>query len=216
MSARPKTAFARRAEFYDCIVADHELSRGALAVAWRLVNHINDKTGECFPSVERLAGQLNINERTVRRGVDQLVEAGWFTKKRRGRGGTQYFANYGNRAEVSAFSGEENRTESSENADKTDQENRTKLSAEPKGEPPCEPQGSPPGVPPVGDDAAMAVRLWNDLAGRIGHPKVQRLSKARHKSLGKRLAECGGLEGWRVALSKVEASAFLRGDNDRG
>ena len=240
MSARPKTAFARRAEFYDCIVADHELSRGALAVAWRLVNHINDETGECFPSVERVAGQLNINERTVRRGVDQLVEAGWFTKKRRGRGGTQYFANYGNWAEVSAFSdgenrtgmsgkddkenragmsafsGEENRTESSENADKTDQENRTKLSAEPKGEPPCEPQGSPPGVPPVGDDEAMAVQLWNDLAERIGHPKVQRLSKARRKSLGKRLAECGGLEGWRVALSKVEASAFLRGDNDRG
>ena len=75
---------------------------------------------------------------------------------------------------------------------------------------------SPPGVPPVGDDAAMAVQLWNDLAERIGHPKVQRLSKARRKSLGKRLAECGGLEGWRVALSKVEASAFLRGDNDRG
>ncbi len=80
MSARPKTAFARRAEFYDCIVSDSELSRAAIAVAWRLVNHINDETGECFASVERLAGELNINERTVRRGVDQLVAAGWFTK----------------------------------------------------------------------------------------------------------------------------------------
>ena len=80
MNARPKTAFARRAEFYDQIVSDHELSRAAIAVAWRLVNHLNDSTGECFPSEERLAGQLNIHERTVRRGVRQLVAAGWFTK----------------------------------------------------------------------------------------------------------------------------------------
>ncbi len=88
MSAQCKTAFARRAEFYDRIVSDSGLSRAAIVVAWRLVNHINDETGECFPSVERLAGQLNINERTVRRGVDQLVAAGWFTKERRRRGGT--------------------------------------------------------------------------------------------------------------------------------
>ncbi len=215
MSARPKTTFPRRAEFYDRIVSDHELSRAAIAVAWRLVNHINDETGECFPSVERLAGQLNINERTVRRGVDQLVDAGWFTKKRRGRGGTQYYANYENRAGVSGKDGEKNRTESSANADKAVQRNRTILPSEPKGEPHHEPQ-APPGVPPVGDDAAMAVRLWNDFAERIGHPRVQMLSKARRKSLAKRLAECGGIEGWRVALSKVEASAFLRGDNDRG
>ncbi len=94
MSARPKTAFAPRAEFYDCIVSDPGLSRAAIVVAWRLVNHINDETGECFPSVERLSGHLDINERTVRRGVDQLVAAGWFTKKRRGRGGTHYYANY--------------------------------------------------------------------------------------------------------------------------
>ncbi len=228
MSARPRTAFARRAEFYDRIVSDPGLSRAAIAVAWRLINHTNDQTGECFPSVERLAGHLDINERTVRRGVDQLVAAGWFTKTRRGRGGTQYYANYDqNRAEVSAFSGEENRagvpgkdgekirTTSSVNADKAVQRNRTILPAEPKGEPLHEPQ-APPGVPPVDDDVAMAVRLWNDFAERIGHPRVQLLSKARRKSLAKRLAECGGIEGWRVALSKVEASAFLLGKNDRG
>lgn len=240
MSARPKTAFARRAEFYDRIVSDPGLSRSAIAVAWRLVNHINDETGECFPSEERLAGQLNIHERTVRRGVRQLFDAGWFTKERRGRGGTQYYANYENRAGMSGITteenragvsgittgenragmsgkdGEKNRTKLSVNADKAVQRNRTILPAEPKGEPLHEPQVSPPGVPPAVDDAAMAVRLWNDLAERIGHPKVQVVSKARHKSVVKRLAECGGLDGWRVALSKVEASAFLRGNNDRG
>ena len=50
MSKGARTSFARRAEFYDRIVSDAELSRAALAVAWRLVNHINDETAECFPS----------------------------------------------------------------------------------------------------------------------------------------------------------------------
>jgi hypothetical protein len=264
MSAHYKTAFARRAEFYDRIVSDSGLSRAAIAVAWRLVNHINDETGECFPSVERLAAHLDINERTVRRGVDQLIAAGWFTKTRRGRGGTRYYANYDEtRAGMSAFSGEENRagmsaltteknrarmsgkdgknrtgvsaltTETNragvsgiatkKNRTKLTgkpgnpvQRNRTVLPGEPKGEPLQEPRVPPPRVPPLGEDVATAVRLWNDLAERIGHPKVQVVSKTRHRSLGKRLAECGGLDGWRVALAKVEASAFLRGANDRG
>ena len=64
---KPKTGFARRAEFFDRIAADPNLSRAAIVVAWRLINHINDETGECFPSLERLAGQLHIHTRTVRR-----------------------------------------------------------------------------------------------------------------------------------------------------
>ncbi len=231
MSARPKTAFARRAEFYDRIVSDHELSRAAIAVAWRLVNHINDETGECFPSVERLAGQLNINERTVRRGVGQLVDAGWFAKEQRGRGGTQYYANYENRAGVSGKDGEKNRTESSVNADKAVQRNRIILPAEPKGEPHHEPQVSLPGVPPAekppDDDLALvplsldrsdegeAVRLWNDLALRRGLPPVQKMTDARRRKLRARLKDCGGLEGWRAALAKVEGIPGLLGANGR-
>ncbi len=236
MSAQCKTAFARRAEFYDRIVSDSRLSHAATRVAWRLVNHINDETGECFPSEERLAGQLNIHERTVRRGVRQLVAAGWFTKKRRGRGGTQYYANYDyanyeNRAGVSGKDGEKNRTESSVNADKAVQRNRIILPAEPKGEPHHEPQVSPPGVPPAekppDDDLALvplsldrsdegeAVRLWNDLALRRGLPPVPKMTDARRRKLRARLKDCGGLEGWRAALAKVEGIPGLLGANGR-
>ncbi len=253
MSARPKTAFARRAEFYDRIVSDHELSCAAIAVAWRLVNHINDLTGECFPSVERLAEQLNINERTVRRGVDQLVEAGWFTKKRRGRGGTQYYANYENRAGVSGLTNEKNRagvsgkdgknrtgvsgitteknrTKLTGKPDNPVQRNRTILPAKPKGEPLHGPQ-TPPGVPPAekppDDDLALvplsldrsdegeAVRLWNNLALRRGLPPVQKMTDARRRKLRARLKDCGGLEGWRAALAKVEGIPGLLGANGR-
>ena len=245
-TTRPKTAFARRAEFYDQIVADPELSRAAIAVAWRLVNHINDKTGECFPSLERLARQLNIHKRTVRRGVDQLIAAGWFTKKRRGRGGTQYFANYENRTEISPFSGEGNwtdvsrkdnmemQTSLSKNQDRVVKKRGTEPSSEPKEEPPIEPQGSPPLVPPnlfdngdrparrdviVADDrndVGKAVEFWNTMAAENGLPQVQRITETRHRKLRRRLAECGGLEGWRVALAKVAESEFLKGNGPNG
>ena len=179
---KPKTGFARRAEFFDRIAADPNLSRAAIVVAWRLINHINDETGECFPSLERLAGQLHIHTRTVRRGVDHLVTAGWFTKARRGRGGTAYFANYANRAELS------------EKPDNAVKKNRTELSTEPKGEPFIEPQGSPPLVPPdllddcdrparrnvtVADDRSnvgKAIEFWNTMAAENGLPQVQRIT----------------------------------------
>lgn len=242
-ASKPRTSFARRAELYDRIVSDADMSRAALAVAWRLINHINDLTGECFPSVERLAKQLNINERTVRRGVDQLIAAGWFTKSRRGRGGTQYFANYENRTEVSSFppdvirtppsalSGDpdfknrtemsakedtENRTILSEKPDNFGKKNRTVSPAEPKFEPINEPKAPLLAPPTQPDDLEEAVRLFNDLAERVGLAKVQNFSDTRRRKLRRRLSECGGIEGWHAALAKVEASSFLTGGGREG
>ena len=61
-----------------------------------------------------------------------------------------------------------------------------------------------------------AVEAWNRLATDIGLPVVQRLTEPRKKSLAVRLGECGGLEGWDIALAKVRDSPFLRGENNRG
>lgn len=68
------------------------------------------------------------------------------------------------------------------------------------------------GRPSGPDPFELAVQGWNDLAGRLGLAKVQRLTDARKSKLRNRLAECGGIEGWNAALARVEASAFLRGD----
>lgn len=65
-------------------------------------------------------------------------------------------------------------------------------------------------------DLDHAVTEWNDLAGKIGLPAVQRLTPARKSQLKNRLAECGGLEGWRTALDKLAASSFCRGDSRSG
>jgi len=61
-----------------------------------------------------------------------------------------------------------------------------------------------------------AVELYNDTADKIGLAVVQKLSDTRKKNLNARLKDCEGLDGWKHALSLLEASSFCRGDNDRG
>lgn len=77
--------------------------------------------------------------------------------------------------------------------------------------PPVVPQGPAPI-----SEAAQAVEEYNQAAEAVGWSKVQKITKPRLSAINARLAECGGLEGWRVALGKARASPFLCGDNDRG
>lgn len=70
-------------------------------------------------------------------------------------------------------------------------------------------------APDVPDPVTEAVEAWNLLAHDIGLPKVQKLTDARRTKLRARLKDCGGIEGWHVALGKVRGSPFLRGDNGR-
>ena len=65
-------------------------------------------------------------------------------------------------------------------------------------------------------ECGEAVRRWNVMAERAKLSAVQRLTGARRKKLTARLRECDGLDGWDVALAKVEASKFLCGRNPRG
>jgi hypothetical protein len=94
---------------------------------------------------------------------------------------------------------------------------------EPKG---SAPDGAPP-LPPDDDhfdlpaivdrsEAGAAVRQWNATAEQFGLTQVQSLNDTRRKKLLARLKECGGLDGWTVALEKIAASSFLCGKNDRG
>lgn len=62
---------------------------------------------------------------------------------------------------------------------------------------------------------AEALKLWNETAERIGLPTAQKLTDPRRRSLKARLSESGGLDGWRVALAKVEGSSFLTGKSGR-
>ena len=62
---------------------------------------------------------------------------------------------------------------------------------------------------------AGAVAEWNEIAAELKLPAIQRLTPARSAALRARLAEAGGIEGWKAALAKVRASPFLRGESGR-
>lgn len=54
-----------------------------------------------------------------------------------------------------------------------------------------------------------AVSIYNDAATQSGWPQVQKITPTRSKQIRARLAECGGVEGWRIAVEKAQASDFL-------
>lgn len=61
------------------------------------------------------------------------------------------------------------------------------------------------------DPLQECVDLWNEFAGKHDLAQVQNFSETRRKKLSKRLKDCGGVDGWKVALEKVAQSNFLLG-----
>lgn len=66
------------------------------------------------------------------------------------------------------------------------------------------------------DPIDEAVRLWNEAAKRAGRPVAQKITDARRRKIRARLKDVGGVEGWKVAIEKVDASAFCNGAGPRG
>lgn len=66
-------------------------------------------------------------------------------------------------------------------------------------------------APPERSQADIAFELYNETANRVGLSKAQVFTDARKTKLKARLKDAGGLEGWKMALAKVEASPFLTG-----
>jgi len=73
-----------------------------------------------------------------------------------------------------------------------------------------------PARPDADPDIDLAFRAFNDLASEVGLAKAQLLNPTRRKALTARLAECGGIDGWRTAIKNIRGSPFLLGHNDRG
>jgi hypothetical protein len=76
------------------------------------------------------------------------------------------------------------------------------------------PLGLLPTVPEPNDDVKEAFTRFNEVSKRIGGVVAQNLDAERRRGISARLGECDGLPGWIVALEKVEASPFLRGERN--
>jgi hypothetical protein len=61
-----------------------DLSAGDKLVAAAIIDHFNHKTSQCDPSLDRLAGLLEISRRTVIRSTQRLEKSGLFRKCRHG------------------------------------------------------------------------------------------------------------------------------------
>jgi biotin operon repressor len=71
---------------------------------------------------------------------------------------------------------------------------------------------SPGGVAP---ELQAAWDAYNEAAARAGWPECKRLPHERRAKLAERLREVG-LDGWRQALARAEASSFLCGGGEKG
>lgn len=66
------------------------------------------------------------------------------------------------------------------------------------------------------DQSQLAFDAYNEMAKRAGLPVASKLDQKRKSAIKARLKDAKGIEGWMIALSKVEASPHCTGSNDRG
>ena len=88
MSAKTFGELIEFTPLFDHLVGQFGLSTGA--VYGRIWRYTRLKDGCCWASVKTIARELRLNERTVRRHLDQLVESGYLTRTKR-KGQTDEF-----------------------------------------------------------------------------------------------------------------------------
>lgn len=113
-----KTAPAtrRKFEWLRSMVRDPNVSATAYRLAcllmWEYRNEA--KGGECYPGLTTLAEDLNVNEKTIRRAIAELVDEGYLRVERRGkRASNLYWPMFGDRTSMSTRN-DDDRTNMSE------------------------------------------------------------------------------------------------------
>ncbi len=85
MRRRPDLMGGDRLAYYDSIYADEGLSHRAKMVYIYLKDHVN-KESTCWPGINTIASGVSLSRSTVKRALDDLVQAGLVTKEKRWRG----------------------------------------------------------------------------------------------------------------------------------
>lgn len=68
-------------EWLDC--AAFKLKPVDFKVAFVVMQYVNEKTGECYPSEKTIARKCGLSERHVRRALKRLCTTGWLERTRR-------------------------------------------------------------------------------------------------------------------------------------
>lgn len=195
-----------------------DLDASERLVMLSLADHADDH-GYSYPSIKRLCERTSLAERTVQGTIKKLVGRGLLSVRYgEGRNGTNAFII--NAAPAADAPPQDLRPAADAPRNKcttppqilhlppaADAPKPTRTIIEP-----TEVISSDEEIVIVAvDDVAEAVAAFNDMAARHGISQVQKMTDTRRKALRGRLKDCGGIEGWRLALSKIEASDFLTG-----
>ena len=109
----------------------------------------------------------------------------------------------------------------SDDQDVSDDQDASLSLSSPEGSPPTPPSPKPlqsiPPSPPKGGSSPTdrAIEVFSDQASRAGLPVPRRITADRRRKIEARLREHGE-DAWGEACRRMAASAFCRGENDRG
>lgn len=175
------------------------LKPAAKIVLYWIADHHNGETGQCNPSIKRLAECCEMSRRSVENQIASLEAAGLVEVQQRYRAQGGKTANsytlrlsdsdaqnlrmgYAKPAHGVCAKSAHDRTLEDTNL------------------------GTEQDISP-----ATVFEVYNDVAERVGWPKVQAFSKQREKAAAQRMKECGGFEAWRDAIERAAKSEFLIG-----
>lgn len=176
-----------------------------------LADFANDR-GECWPSVDTIAGKCSCSDRTVQKAIKNL--RAWGLLKLTTSPGKSH--SYAINPRIS-FTPEDN----------SPPKNCAKgvKNIHPRGEgrspKPSKNHQEPSEVKsPASDDTPLTVEEvvedWNGLAAELDLPAVRTITPARRRAFKARLREYPDIADWQRAFATIRGSPFLRGDNNRG
>lgn len=192
--------------FYDDVVNDPKVQSlpADLFKSWINILCVASKNGGVLPELSHLAFALRCDLDAVTEMSQALQQVGLLDKK-----GSKLIPHNWNKRQFKSDTSTD-RTKryrdrhknvtvtSQERPQITDTEQRQK-------------QKDKPPVVPLGGEEQEAFEFFCSAASRSGLPVPSNFTPSRRKFLKARLVDCGGLEGWKVAMSKLEASDFCCG-----
>ena len=94
-NASNQTWTSRKMDWLTCAVYARDLIPADFKVAFVVMQHVNEKTHECFPSEQTIADKCGLSVRHVQRSLKRLSDKGWL-KRRRTRDANRYTVLFNN------------------------------------------------------------------------------------------------------------------------
>ena len=81
-------------EYKDCLLNDFELSGVAKLTCLILIEHLNRKTGNCYPSIDRIAEKASFTYNTIAKAITELSEKQYIKIEKKRLSGAKGISNF--------------------------------------------------------------------------------------------------------------------------